>query len=151
MGKIQMTRIKGGFELPKPPTKRVNSRAKGASGERELANKLAELTGFAAKRGQQHKGGEDSPDVVTTAPFLAHVHFEVKREKNNGLFQPAKVAGWLLQARRDAGPNRLPVVAHRWNGSRAWFVIVARPKRFPIMMPLESFILECQSGHWRLA
>ena len=42
---------------------KINSRAKGARYERELARYLDE-NGFPARRGQQFAGGSDSPDVV---------------------------------------------------------------------------------------
>lgn len=46
-----------------PKKKPINSRAKGKRGELQLAHKLTEL-GYPAERGQQRKGGEDSPDVI---------------------------------------------------------------------------------------
>jgi len=68
---------------PKPEKKKapkINSRAKGGSGEREWAN-LLKSYGIQARRGQQFKGTKDSPDVETE---LKHLHFEVKRvEKLN--------------------------------------------------------------------
>ena len=42
---------------------KINSRAKGARYERELARYFEE-NGFPARRGQQFAGGSDSPDVV---------------------------------------------------------------------------------------
>lgn len=57
-----------------------NSRAKGCRGERAARDYLVSL-GFGDKsttrRGQQHKGGGDSPDVICEA--LPGVHLEVKR------------------------------------------------------------------------
>ena len=41
----------------------INSRAKGARGERMWRDQLR-AEGYTAKRGQQHAGGQDSPDVV---------------------------------------------------------------------------------------
>lgn len=85
----------------------MNSRNKGAAGERELANWLKER-GYEAKRGQQHKGGVDSPDVVVDIPG---VHIECKRTERFAIYDA------LDQARSDAGPN-LPIVAHRCNGNK---------------------------------
>ena len=89
-----------------PPKKpKVNSRAKGARGERFFAAFLRSH-GLAAYRGQQFKGGSDSPDVV--CPDLPHVHFEVKNCKAS--LEPYV---WLEQAIKDAGEGKLRIVVHR--------------------------------------
>ena len=90
----------------------INSRAKGARGEREFADYLRK-EGFEARRGQQFAGGKDSPDVVTNIPG---VHFEVKRVEKGSIYP------WIEQATRDAG-NQIPVVAHRRNNER-WIAIL---------------------------
>ncbi len=89
------------------------SRSKGARGERELAAVLT-AEGFDAVRGQQHRGGPDSPDVIV--PSLPGVHFEAKRCERLNLYDA------VGQARRDAG-DKLPVVAHRRN-AHAWLAIL---------------------------
>lgn len=114
----------------------TNSRAKGARGERELAKALTAL-GHPATRGVQHQGGEDSPDV--RCPSLAGVHWEVKFYATCQMFSPTMLSTWRAQAERDAG-DRLPVIAHRWNGSRAWWVAVARPGRPLIWLTLPDLI-----------
>ncbi|QLG11755.1 hypothetical protein HLB42_21625 (plasmid) [Deinococcus sp. D7000] len=117
--------------------KPVNSRRKGASAELEFAKCLTAL-GHPAERGQQRKGGEDSPDVICAS--LPRVHWEVKFYKTCQLFSPAMLASWDAQARADAGA-RLPVVAHRWNGSKRWWVRVLRPGWWmPYWQPLEDFL-----------
>lgn len=93
--------------------KRKNSRAKGASAERELANYLSER-GFKARRGQQFSGGSESPDVV--CPGLADFHIECKRVEAGNLYV------WLEQSKRDAGKKKKPLVIHRKN-QREWVVI----------------------------
>ena len=81
----------------------MNSRRKGAEGERELANELRKL-GYDAHRGVQYKGGQDSPDVVGIDGF----HIECKRvEKLN-------IEDAMKQSERDAGDN-VPLVIHRKN------------------------------------
>ena len=85
----------------------TNSRAKGARGEREFAN-LLQSEGLVAYRGQQFRGGADSPDVVCES--LPDIHFEVKRVERLDL-----VAA-MAQACRDCGSNT-PVVAHRKNNT----------------------------------
>jgi hypothetical protein len=88
---------------PKKP--KVNSRAKGARGERAFAGYLRSH-GLAAYRGQQFRGGNDSPDVA--CPDLPHIHFEVKNCKAS--LEPYT---WIQQAIRDAGPGKLRIVAYR--------------------------------------
>ncbi len=84
----------------------INSRAKGAKGERELANKLKEY-GYKCRRGQQFSGLEGE-DVVG----LDYIHIECKRvEKLN-------VEEALKQAKRDAKDNQMPAVFHRKNGEK---------------------------------
>lgn len=90
----------------------INSRAKGAAGERELAQYLRDH-GFEARRGQQFHGGPGSPDVVTD---LKDVHFECKRVEKGSLYD------WLAQAVRDAA-GKIPVVAHRRNREE-WVAIL---------------------------
>ena len=70
--------------------------------------------GFDARRGQQHRGGPDSPDVIV--PSLPSIHFEAKRTERLSLYDA------IAQARRDAG-DKLPIVAHRRNASE-WVAIL---------------------------
>jgi len=95
------------------PKKRKNSRAKGARGELELAAFLTER-GFQARRGQQFKGGAESPDVVCQS--LTGYHIEVKRVESGNPYK------WLAQAKRDAG-MKTPLVAHKKN-QQEWVVIL---------------------------
>lgn len=94
------------------PKKRINSRQKGAAGERELAEFLRQH-GYEARRGQQFSGGGDSPDVVTN---LEGVHIENKRVESGNLYN------WLAQAQRDAN-GKVPLVTHRRNG-KEWVAIM---------------------------
>lgn len=129
--------------LPKARKKAVNGNAKGKEGERELARVLTEL-GYPASRGQQFKGGTDSPDVVCES--LGDYHLEVKRTKTCGLFSPSLLADWDAQARQDAGQQRTPLVVHRWNGSRQWWVRVLAPVGRPYWQPLEDFLVDVAAG-----
>lgn len=81
----------------------MNSRQKGARGEREAAKVLAETFGCDARRGCQFSGGKDSPDVQTT---IGGVHFEVKR------VQRLNIHDAVDQAVRDSG-DKVPCVLHR--------------------------------------
>ena len=89
----------------------TNSRAKGARGERELANWLKDR-GIEARRGQQFHGGGDSPDVVSELP----VHIEVKRVERFDLYPSLK------QAIADA-QGKVPTVWHRKN-KEEWVVVL---------------------------
>lgn len=91
----------------------VNSREKGAAGERELAN-ILKAHGFDARRGQQHSGSPDSPDVIG----IPGVHIEVKRVEE---FGQGKLYKAMAQSARDAGEGELVAVFHRRNRKR-WMV-----------------------------
>ncbi len=82
----------------------MNSRNKGAAGERELANKLKEY-GFNCRRGQQFCGANGDADVVG----LDGVHIECKRVERLNLTDA------MDQAKRDAKEDEIPVVMHRKN------------------------------------
>lgn len=89
----------------------VNSRAKGARAERELANRLKEL-GYTARRGQQFCGANGDSDVVCTE--LAHYHIECK------MVEALNIDKAIDQATRDC-KDRTPIVVHRKN-HRPWLV-----------------------------
>ena len=90
----------------------VNSRNKGACGEREGAA-LLRAFGFPAHRGRQYSGGPESPDIVS--PTLP-IHWELKRGK---AFRPENA---LAQAERDsADTDVIPVALCRYDRGQ-WFV-----------------------------
>lgn len=91
---------------------KINSRAKGASGEREFA-KLLRKYGYEAERGCQHSGGKDSPDVKHN---MTGIHWEVKRTERLHLHDA------MEQSRRDAGEDEMAAVAYRKNRTN-WMVI----------------------------
>lgn len=90
----------------------VNSKRKGASGERELANTLKNY-GYNTRRGQQYNGIEGD-DVVG----LPHVHIECKRVENLNILKAYE------QSCRDAKEQEIPAVFHRKNRS-PWLVTVS--------------------------
>ena len=92
----------------------TNSIRKGKAGERELARYLDSL-GFPARRGQQFKGGADSPDIVCAG--LKQWHIECKRVESGNLYK------WMAQAKKDAGKLK-PLVIHRKNGQE-WVAILS--------------------------
>ena len=80
----------------------INSRRKGAAGEREWALTLRQH-GWDARRGQQYSGLEGE-DVVSDLPL----HWEVKRVERLNIHDAVD------QAKRDS-IGKLPAVAHRRN------------------------------------
>lgn len=88
----------------------MNSRQKGASGERELANLLKKL-GFKTRRGQQFCGANGDADVVG----VPGLHIECKRVERLNIHEA------MQQSRRDARGDEIPVVMHRKNRT-SWLV-----------------------------
>lgn len=88
----------------------VNSKAKGARYERELASKFREQ-GYDARRTAQYCGNTgDASDVVG----LPGIHVEAKHQEKMQLYD------WIAQAVRDAeagGKGNLPAVFHRKNNA----------------------------------
>jgi Holliday junction resolvase len=81
----------------------INSRAKGARGEREFRDFIKEH-GYEARRGQQFCGSNGDADVVG----LDGIHIEVKRVENLNIDKA------LEQSADDAEAKGLtPIVAHR--------------------------------------
>jgi hypothetical protein len=92
------------------------SREKGHRGEREFAIECGWLLDDPSmRRGQQFQGTPESPDVVGNS--LPGVHFEVKRCESLSIYKA------MEQAVEDAGPDKVPVVAHRRN-NRKWLVVM---------------------------
>jgi len=92
----------------------VNSKQKGARGEREFSTFLKEH-GISARRTQQFCGnGGDSADVITD---IGRVHFEVKRVETLRIYDA------VMQAQADRKEGRIPVVAHKKNRGE-WLAIM---------------------------
>ena len=88
----------------------MNSKRKGACGERELANKLKEY-GYDCRRSQQYCGVNGDADVVG----LDGIHIEVKRVERLNIYDA------IGQAKRDAKSGDKPTVFHRKNNCE-WLV-----------------------------
>jgi Holliday junction resolvase len=88
----------------------MNSRDKGAKGERELAGKLRDH-GFMARRGQQFSGLNGDADVLG----LPNIHIECKRVERLNLEDA------MEQSKRDAREGEIATVMHRKNNHK-WLV-----------------------------
>lgn len=90
----------------------INSKRKGARGERELSKVLRDYGFKDARRTQQYCGaGEDSADCVG----LPGIHIECKRvEKLN-------ISNAMWQAEKDAKNGNIPTVFHRKDNEN-WLV-----------------------------
>ena len=87
----------------------INSKQKGAKGERELAKILKEY-GYNCRRGQQYNGLEGE-DVIG----LDYIHIECKRVEKLNLYDA------MEQAKKDSKEGQVPVVFHRKNNKK-WLV-----------------------------
>lgn len=89
----------------------INSKAKGARFERDLAKKFREHGYDQARRTAQYCGNTgDASDVVG----LPGLHIEAKHQEQMRLYD------WMAQAINDAeagGENRLPAVFHKKNNA----------------------------------
>ena len=91
----------------------INSKKKGAAGEREFAN-YCRNKGFDVRRTAQYNGKElDSKADVIGIPGI---YIEVKRQEQLNLYKAVE------QALRDsAGTSEIPMVAHRKN-NKPWLI-----------------------------
>lgn len=86
----------------------MNSKRKGAAGERELSKLLREH-GFETRRGQQYCGANGDADVVG----LPYIHIECKRVEKLNISEAMK------QAVSDStGLDLIPTIFHRRNGEQ---------------------------------
>ena len=101
---------------------KINSRSKGARGERMWRDELRDA-GFTARRGQQFAGGTDSPDVICSE--LAGLHQEVKFVESLNLENACN------QAQRDGG-GKPWIVAHKRSRS-GWKVTMGADLFFNLL------------------
>jgi len=81
---------------------KINSKAKGARGERELSLKLKEY-GYETRRGQQFCGSNGDADVVG----LPGIHIECKRVERLNIYDA------MSQSKSDAKDGEVPTIFHR--------------------------------------
>lgn len=90
----------------------MNSRRKGATGERELANILRQYGYEDSRRGQQYCGSNGDADVTG----LPGIHIECKRVERLNLYDAVN------QSQNDCKDGgEIPVVFHRKN-KHSWLV-----------------------------
>lgn len=88
----------------------VNSKRKGSTGERELAN-LLKSHGYDCRRSEQYCGKAGDADVIG----LPKIHIECKR------VQKLNIDNAIEQAISDANNGELPTVFHR-KDRKPWLV-----------------------------
>jgi Holliday junction resolvase len=104
----------------------INSRNKGAEGEREFAKICREHGYDGARRGQQFSGIEGE-DVVG----LPGIHIEVKR------VEALNIEKAMAQSRRDAKDGEIPIVAHRKNRCE-WLITMPAEQWFKVYREWEA-------------
>lgn len=105
----------------------MNSKAKGARGEREWAS-FCRSQGYECRRTAQYCGNTgDASDVVG----LPGIHIEVKRVERLNLINA------MAQAVRDSLGRKIPIVAHRQNNS-GWLVTMRAEDWFALYREWEA-------------
>lgn len=98
---------------------RVNSIRKGKHGEREAAKYLRSL-GFDCRRGQQHAGGPESPDVVGIPGIHIEVKFGVKGMDLGTMLHGDAIS----QSKREADDDESWCVLWKRPHTRQWLLTV---------------------------
>lgn len=118
----------------------VNSRNKGARGEREFSQVCREHGFEDSRRGQQFSGIEGE-DVVG----LPGIHVEVKRVETLNIDKA------MDQSIRDAGEDQIPMVAHRKN-RRQWLITMPADKWFELYkksLQFDALKEDAFGKHWQ--
>lgn len=110
----------------------MNSREKGASGERELAN-ILKTYGFDARRGQQYCGSNGDADVIG----LNGIHIECKRVER------LNVSDAMRQSINDARQGEIPTVFHRKNREQ-WLVTMQLDDFMSLYANMRGINNECE-------
>lgn len=111
----------------------MNSRNKGAAGERELAKILKDYGYENSRRGQQYCGSNGDADVIG----LSGVHIECKRVERLNIYDA------MNQSQGDSKNGEIPTVFHRRN-RHPWLVTMSLSdwmnmyKAFEKMLPVKG-------------
>ncbi len=103
------------------------SRDKGKRGELEVVALLRKY-GFETRRGQQFRGGSDSPDVIHNMDGLA---VEVKLRETLSLYP-------VLEKAAEDDADMVPIVFHRRN-RKPWIVAMYAGDFLDLMKELYSY------------
>ena len=98
--------------------KRVNSIRKGKHGERQAAKYLRSLGFGDSRRGQQHAGGPESPDVVG----IPGIHFEVKFGVKGMDLGTRLLTNACIQSIAESTPTEKWCVLWKRHGTRQWLL-----------------------------
>ena len=112
--------------------KKINSREKGKTGEREFAKLCREQGYEKARRGQQYNG-LDGQDVVG----LDGIHIEVKRVERLNIDEAMK------QSIRDSKEGEIPIVAHRKN-RESWKITMLAEDWFKLYKAWRDSVDGCE-------
>lgn len=108
----------------------INSKRKGAAGEREFSN-YCKNKGFNVRRTAQYNGKEleSKADVIG----IPGIHIEVKRVESLNIHKA------MEQALRDCDKNNkeIPIVAHRKNHTK-WLITMTADDWFKLFNNLEE-------------
>lgn len=113
----------------------INSRQKGARGERELSSKLKEF-GYDCRRGQQYSGANGDADVVG----LVGIHIECKRVERLNLYDA------MSQSKADAKKQDIPTIFHRKDRCE-WLVTMTLGDWMKIYKAYSVEKMECHGVH----
>jgi len=100
-----------------PSGKKINSRTKGAQGERECAEQLRKTMGWDARRSQQFSGNAGDADLVI--PQMPMCFPEVKRVQKLNIPE-------AMEKAVDQCKGKIPVLFHRTNRSREGWLVTLR-------------------------
>lgn len=114
----------------------VNSRQKGKRGEAEWRDVLRAAGWTEARRGQQFRGGPDSPDVMC-GPRLTHCEVKVREQHNPWAH--------IAQAEAEAATGCMPYVAMKKN-RKPWLVVLRAEDFLMLLRNLEHHEAEAEKA-----
>lgn len=121
-------------------SKKINSRAKGSAGERELAE-IFRTMGYSARRSQQFCGVNSDSDL--TIEEMGGMLVECKRVEKLNLHEA------VVKAASDAAPHlKTPMVCHRKNGSE-WLATI-RLKDLHVFVERMSQAMARRQDRWQV-
>jgi Holliday junction resolvase len=113
----------------------INSRTKGAAGERELIREIEEWTGIRLERNlaQSFAGGHD---------LIGLDHWAIECKRYRSISEADKRAFWAQAVRQAARVDKMPAVAFRQD-RQPWRVLIVYPAQSELY-PLEDYRAPCE-------